>query len=215
MLTYDWIKNGGQVTGIYFYRGRYYNSTFQRFISEDPVGIRGGINLYAYAANSPVNLIDPLGLSPGSGGGFGGGGGGFGGGGGGGGGGCVPTASNPLCEQNQTPAPSQNGLLCVGNALGDKGVSIGLDIIGAIPGLGNAVSAGAAVAGTAYGLATWKKDPIAQGFTLAGAGIPLYDLLLGGTKTLPVLGNIVSGAAGLYDIYGAVEAYQNCMSTFN
>ncbi|RJQ17525.1 MAG: hypothetical protein C4560_08870 [Nitrospiraceae bacterium] len=32
------------------------------FISEDPIGFEGGINLYAYASNNPLLLIDPLGL---------------------------------------------------------------------------------------------------------------------------------------------------------
>ena len=30
----------------------------------DPVGYEGGANLYAYVANDPVNLSDPLGLTP-------------------------------------------------------------------------------------------------------------------------------------------------------
>jgi hypothetical protein len=46
-----------------------------RFLSPDPAGIAGGINLYAYAyayaGNNPLNVIDPLGLK-GSGGGGGG-----------------------------------------------------------------------------------------------------------------------------------------------
>lgn len=33
-----------------------------RFISEDPIGFDGGINLYAYAENNPVNWLDPWGL---------------------------------------------------------------------------------------------------------------------------------------------------------
>jgi len=50
-------------TGLYFYRARYYNSTLQRFISEDPLGFVGsGANLYEYADSSPMNLRDPLGL---------------------------------------------------------------------------------------------------------------------------------------------------------
>ena len=51
-------------TGLYFYRSRYYSPDLQRFISEDPVGIRGGVNVYAYAANDPVNFTDPLGHWP-------------------------------------------------------------------------------------------------------------------------------------------------------
>ena len=48
--------------GLYFYRARYYDPRIGRFISEDPIGLRGGINTYAYTFNSPLNLTDPLGL---------------------------------------------------------------------------------------------------------------------------------------------------------
>jgi len=46
----------------YYYRARYYDSRLGRFISEDPIGIDGGVNFYAYVGNNPVNLTDPLGL---------------------------------------------------------------------------------------------------------------------------------------------------------
>jgi RHS repeat-associated protein len=49
-------------TGLYFYRARYYSPQLQRFISEDPIGLRGGINQYAYVENSPSNWIDPFGM---------------------------------------------------------------------------------------------------------------------------------------------------------
>lgn len=29
-------------TGLYFYRARYYNPTYQRFIAQDPIGFAGG-----------------------------------------------------------------------------------------------------------------------------------------------------------------------------
>lgn len=32
-----------------------------RFLSEDPVGLDGGIDFYSYVANNPVNRIDPSG----------------------------------------------------------------------------------------------------------------------------------------------------------
>jgi len=51
-------------TGLYYYRNRYYSPTMQRFISEDPIGLNGGINLYAYARNNPVSYSDPFGLKP-------------------------------------------------------------------------------------------------------------------------------------------------------
>jgi RHS repeat-associated protein len=49
-------------TGLYFYRARYYNPSLQRFVSEDPIGLTAGPNLYAYGLNSPVDLNDPSGL---------------------------------------------------------------------------------------------------------------------------------------------------------
>ncbi len=36
-----------------------------RFLSPDPIGIAGGINLYAYAGNDPLNLVDRVGLGAG------------------------------------------------------------------------------------------------------------------------------------------------------
>jgi len=53
-------------SGLYFYRARYYSSSLQRFLSEDPAGFRGGVNIYAYVRNSPTNLRDPFGLQGGA-----------------------------------------------------------------------------------------------------------------------------------------------------
>jgi RHS repeat-associated protein len=50
--------------GLYYNRARWYDPYLGRFISEDPIGIAGGINLYAYAGNDPVNFFDPSGLDP-------------------------------------------------------------------------------------------------------------------------------------------------------
>ncbi len=36
----------------------------QRFISEDPIRFRGGINFYGYVRNNPINRTDPSGLGP-------------------------------------------------------------------------------------------------------------------------------------------------------
>lgn len=47
---------------LYYYRARYYDPTIGRFLSEDPIGFNGGINLYTYVGNRPVNFIDPFGL---------------------------------------------------------------------------------------------------------------------------------------------------------
>jgi|GEM_PF-3064749 len=50
--------------GLYCMMARFYSPIFRRFLSEDPAGFAGGINLFAYAAGDPVNLIDPFGLGP-------------------------------------------------------------------------------------------------------------------------------------------------------
>lgn len=49
-------------TGLYFNRARYYDPHLKRFISEDPIGLRGGLNSYAYGASDPITNRDPLGL---------------------------------------------------------------------------------------------------------------------------------------------------------
>lgn len=41
---------------------RYYDPNVGRYLTPDPIGLAGGINLYPYALNNPVNEIDPLGL---------------------------------------------------------------------------------------------------------------------------------------------------------
>jgi len=49
---------------LYYYRMRYYSPSLQRFLSEDPIEFAGGnVNLYAYAQNDPIQLIDPMGLA--------------------------------------------------------------------------------------------------------------------------------------------------------
>jgi hypothetical protein len=47
--------------GLFFMGHRHYDAATGRFLQRDPVGIHGGLNLYAYAANNPVNAIDPEG----------------------------------------------------------------------------------------------------------------------------------------------------------
>ena len=48
-------------SGLIFNRYRYYDSSISRYISQDPIGISGGYNLYKYPFN-PVSYIDPMGL---------------------------------------------------------------------------------------------------------------------------------------------------------
>jgi len=49
---------------IYYYRARYYSPRIARFISRDPIGVNGGINLYKYAEDNPIKNSDPTGFAP-------------------------------------------------------------------------------------------------------------------------------------------------------
>ena len=48
-------------SGLHYNRHRYYSPHTGQFISQDPIGLLGGINSYQYAPN-PTGWIDPLGL---------------------------------------------------------------------------------------------------------------------------------------------------------
>jgi RHS repeat-associated protein len=49
-------------SGFLDYGYRYYSPLLGRWLSRDPIAEKGGINLYGYVGNSPINAIDPLGL---------------------------------------------------------------------------------------------------------------------------------------------------------
>ncbi|WP_187410471.1 RHS repeat-associated core domain-containing protein [Saccharophagus sp. K07] len=49
-------------TGLHYNRFRYYNPNTGQFITQDPIGLLGGVNNYQYAPN-PVGWVDPFGLS--------------------------------------------------------------------------------------------------------------------------------------------------------
>ncbi len=63
------FKYAGQVgvmaegNNLYYMRARYYDANVGRFISEDPIGHEGGLNLYAYVGGNPVMAVDPSGLA--------------------------------------------------------------------------------------------------------------------------------------------------------
>jgi len=48
--------------GLHYNWNRYYDPDTGRYITQDPVGLEGGINFYGYAFNDPMNFYDPLGL---------------------------------------------------------------------------------------------------------------------------------------------------------
>ncbi|HBQ4247702.1 TPA: RHS repeat protein, partial [Escherichia coli] len=48
-------------SGLYYNRHRYYDPLRGRYITQDPIGLKGGWNFYQYPLN-PISNIDPLGL---------------------------------------------------------------------------------------------------------------------------------------------------------
>ncbi len=50
-------------TENYYVRNRYYSPSLGRWITRDPIGISGGINLYGYVGSSPVGMMDPSGFA--------------------------------------------------------------------------------------------------------------------------------------------------------
>jgi RHS repeat-associated protein len=54
-------------TGLHYNLRRYYDPEVGRYVSSDPIGLAGGLNLYAYVNGDPVNLMDPRGLTYGNG----------------------------------------------------------------------------------------------------------------------------------------------------
>jgi RHS repeat-associated protein len=70
VVTTETIKNNfrfpGQYydaeTGLHYNYHRYYDPATGRYVSADPIGLWGGINLYRYVSNNPVMRVDPLGL---------------------------------------------------------------------------------------------------------------------------------------------------------
>jgi RHS repeat-associated protein len=62
-LRYLWQgREYSFATGLYNFRARWYDSITGRWLSNDPIGINGGLNQYVFCGNNPVNARDPFGL---------------------------------------------------------------------------------------------------------------------------------------------------------
>ncbi len=55
-------KRYDESLGMSYYGYRFYSPALGRWINRDPLGEAGGINLYGFVQNNPVNFIDPDGL---------------------------------------------------------------------------------------------------------------------------------------------------------
>lgn len=60
VFQYAGRENDG--LGLYFNRARYYKPKWGKFISQDPIGLAGGDNIYAYVGGNPLSYTDPKGL---------------------------------------------------------------------------------------------------------------------------------------------------------
>lgn len=49
---------------LYYARARWFDSQLGRFLSADPIGYAGSLNLFGYANANPINSVDPMGLDP-------------------------------------------------------------------------------------------------------------------------------------------------------
>lgn len=63
--VYTFIGGQGvyhETADLYHMKARYYSAEYKRFLSSDPIGIQGGLNLYIYGRDNPLAFVDPLGL---------------------------------------------------------------------------------------------------------------------------------------------------------
>ena len=54
-------KERDEESGLYYHGARYYAPWLARWTAADPIGIKDGLNIYAYTGNNPVKLKDPTG----------------------------------------------------------------------------------------------------------------------------------------------------------
>lgn len=59
-VAYKFTDKEKDNTGLIYFGARYYDPEIGRFITVDPM--KDGLNWYAYAANNPINNIDPNGF---------------------------------------------------------------------------------------------------------------------------------------------------------
>jgi len=60
----QWGYYADPETGLVLCTHRYYDPSTGRWLTRDPMGWRGGVNLYGYARNNSVNGADPSGYDP-------------------------------------------------------------------------------------------------------------------------------------------------------
>jgi RHS repeat-associated protein len=65
-LGWAYLHQGGRYdvdSGLYHFRRRDYSPSLARWLQQDPIGFKDGLNRYAYVYSAPVNYRDPRGTS--------------------------------------------------------------------------------------------------------------------------------------------------------
>lgn len=122
-------------TGLVCLTHRYYDGKAGRFVNRDPIGYKGGMNLYGFCGNNPVNMSDPSGFSP------------------------VGDAASVV---GLVPGPvgmAANLVSAVDSAAEGDYVGAGLSVLGEIPALGE-LATGAKIARAAYRLRKAEKAAV-------------------------------------------------------
>ena len=60
-FRYTGARIDAETNGLYDFRARIYSPVLGRFLQPDPIGTHGGVNLYTYVSNDPLNNADPYG----------------------------------------------------------------------------------------------------------------------------------------------------------